>query len=92
MHTKEWDDVAEKVNFNLEMDCPTFQKHVSSTSRILDLGCGYGRNCDVVLFLKNYHTRWSEDATEYKGSSEARYTSYPRVDSELGTEQKGKEK
>lgn len=38
-----WDDVAERVVFNLEISVPDFQSAVPLKSKILDFGCGYGR-------------------------------------------------
>ncbi|MDG1772121.1 MAG: class I SAM-dependent methyltransferase [Oceanicoccus sp.] len=42
MYQDEWNNVAKGVNFNLEIDLHRFSNKVSSESRILDFGCGYG--------------------------------------------------
>ena len=43
MYQDEWNNVAEEVNFNLEIDLHRFSNEVPSEYRILDFGCGYGR-------------------------------------------------
>ncbi len=43
MHQREWDEIADEVNFNLEIDLERFRYKVPPDSRILDFGCGYGR-------------------------------------------------
>ena len=43
MHKNEWNEVAEAVSFNLEIDLHRFSSEVSGENRILDYGCGYGR-------------------------------------------------
>jgi ubiquinone/menaquinone biosynthesis C-methylase UbiE len=43
MHEHEWNKIAEEVNFNLEIDLERFSSEASTSMRILDYGCGYGR-------------------------------------------------
>ncbi|PHR46186.1 MAG: hypothetical protein COA32_11555 [Fluviicola sp.] len=38
-----WDSVANEKTFNHLIDWDFLQKHIESTSKILDFGCGYGR-------------------------------------------------
>ncbi|MGL1933281.1 MAG: class I SAM-dependent methyltransferase [Desulfotalea sp.] len=48
MQIKAWDSVAQKVNFNLEIDLSNFEQLVSFGNAILDYGCGYGRTCEIL--------------------------------------------
>lgn len=48
MQTKAWNLVAEKVEFNLEINISYFKKLVKTTIPILDYGCGYGRTCQIL--------------------------------------------
>ena len=43
MHKHEWNKIAEDVNLNLEIDLERFSSEASTSMRILDYGCGYGR-------------------------------------------------
>lgn len=48
-----WNSVADKKNFTTPFDLEEFSKHVNKTSRILDVGCGYGRILNE-LYKNNY--------------------------------------
>ncbi len=43
MYQQQWNKIAKKVNFNLEINTDIFTEHVPFNARILDFGCGYGR-------------------------------------------------
>ncbi|MCJ8268132.1 MAG: class I SAM-dependent methyltransferase [Psychrosphaera sp.] len=43
MHQIQWNQIAEDVNFNLEIDIARFRNEVSTEQKVLDFGCGYGR-------------------------------------------------
>ena len=43
MHQAEWNQIAELVDFNLEVDLVRFCEEVPSEHNVLDFGCGYGR-------------------------------------------------
>ena len=49
MHQRQWDNIAEDVNFNLKIDLERFLKDVSLDSKVLDFGCGYGRVGKLLL-------------------------------------------
>lgn len=40
-----WDEIAQSVTFNLEIDIAELKKLTKSDTPILEFGCGYGRNC-----------------------------------------------
>ncbi len=46
MQIEAWNSVAQKVNFNLEIDISEFKRIVPRNTTILDYGCGYGRTCE----------------------------------------------
>ncbi|PSW21809.1 class I SAM-dependent methyltransferase [Photobacterium sanctipauli] len=50
-----WDDVAEEVNFNLQIAEKEFIDAVSSKAKILDFGCGYGRITHQLFQLGFYN-------------------------------------
>ncbi len=41
--TEYWNSVAEEKKFTTVLDVPMLSKYVSKNSKILDVGCGYGR-------------------------------------------------
>lgn len=43
MASDDWDEVANQVNFNLEIDRERFCSIVDRQAKVLDFGCGYGR-------------------------------------------------
>ena len=49
MTDNQWNHIADKVNFNLEIDLQRFTKDVSLDSRVLDFGCGYGRISNTLV-------------------------------------------
>ncbi len=51
MQNKTWNSVADKVNFNLEIDTGKFLQLIPKENSILDYGCGYGRTCEVLSSL-----------------------------------------
>lgn len=51
MQIEEWNSVAQKVNFNLEIDVSGFTRIVPKETAILDYGCGYGRICNTLNSL-----------------------------------------
>jgi SAM-dependent methyltransferase len=48
MQEELWNKVSNEVSFNLAVDIVGFESHVEKEARILDLGCGYGRTCDLL--------------------------------------------
>ncbi len=48
-----WNSVSEKKEFT-PLQAEEFSKYVKTDSRILDVGCGYGRTLDE-LYRKGYH-------------------------------------
>lgn len=51
MYQNEWDEVAEHINFNLEVDIDRFRNEVPYEHRVLDFGCGYGRISSILQKL-----------------------------------------
>lgn len=51
MQIEAWNSVAQKVNFNLEIDTSEFKRIVPMDTAILDYGCGYGRTCETLYSL-----------------------------------------
>ncbi len=51
MYQHQWNEIAENVNFNLEIDVEYFRQHVPFNSNVLDFGCGYGRVSKRLLDL-----------------------------------------
>lgn len=51
MQIKAWNSVAQKVNFNLEIDVSELTRIVPKDTAILDYGCGYGRICETLNLL-----------------------------------------
>ncbi len=49
MHHDQWNEIAEEVNFNLEIDIDRFHKNIPFDSKVLDFGCGYGRVSSLLL-------------------------------------------
>ena len=43
-----WDEVADEKEFTTQFQISAFEKHVSRESKILDVGCGYGRTLNEV--------------------------------------------
>ncbi|MDA8651123.1 class I SAM-dependent methyltransferase [Porticoccaceae bacterium] len=43
MYPTEWNQIAEDVDFNLEIDLARFLDDVPTEHKVLDYGCGYGR-------------------------------------------------
>ena len=43
-----WDSVAEKKEFTTPFQREAFSRHVKKESRILDVGCGYGRTLEEL--------------------------------------------
>ena len=48
-----WNSVSEKKEFTTPFQAEAFSKYVKKESRILDVGCGYGRTLDE-LYQKGY--------------------------------------
>lgn len=48
MSKNRWDAAANKVNFNLGIDVDELKKLIPLEARILEYGCGYGRNCSLL--------------------------------------------
>ncbi len=48
-----WNSIAHTTNFTHPLDFEMLGRVVSTESRILDFGCGYGRTCDL-LWQKGY--------------------------------------
>jgi ubiquinone/menaquinone biosynthesis C-methylase UbiE len=48
MQFEAWDKVAPDVNFNLEIDMEKLLSFVPFDAKVLDFGCGYGRNCSTL--------------------------------------------
>jgi len=48
MQIEAWNSVAQKVDFNLEIDTPEFKRIVPRDTTILDYGCGYGRTPEAL--------------------------------------------
>ncbi len=63
MQSEEWNKVANKVNFTLDLDLNQFQKLVHPTSKILDFGCGYGRHTDTLV-QNGYSNVFGIDSSE----------------------------
>ena len=51
MQSEQWDSISNTVNFNLEIETEKFGFLVPKNSKILDFGCGYGRNTDALYSL-----------------------------------------
>ncbi len=49
-----WNSVADKKEFTTPFQAEEFSKYVKRDSRILDVGCGYGRTLDE-LYHNGYH-------------------------------------
>jgi ubiquinone/menaquinone biosynthesis C-methylase UbiE len=49
MHQRQWNNIAEDVNFNLKIDLECFLIDVPLNSKVLDFGCGYGRVSKLLL-------------------------------------------
>jgi ubiquinone/menaquinone biosynthesis C-methylase UbiE len=43
-----WDTVATKVTFNLEIDLDGLRELIKPETSVLDYGCGYGRNSNLL--------------------------------------------
>lgn len=43
-----WNKVAPHIDFNLEIDIKRLQNYITFNSKILDFGCGYGRNSNLL--------------------------------------------
>lgn len=48
-----WNSVSEKKEFTTPFQAEEFSKYVNKESRILDVGCGYGRTLDE-LYRKGF--------------------------------------
>ncbi len=48
MQFKAWNKVAPHIDFNLEIDIEKLLSFVPLDSKVLDFGCGYGRNCNIL--------------------------------------------
>jgi ubiquinone/menaquinone biosynthesis C-methylase UbiE len=48
MQIEAWDSIAEKVDFNLDIDLTEFKNLIPKKTAILDYGCGYGRVCNML--------------------------------------------
>jgi SAM-dependent methyltransferase len=46
-----WDEIANNINFNLEVDYELLADFVSRNHKIADLGCGYGRVVSELVSL-----------------------------------------
>ena len=51
MQNDKWDLVAADIKFNLEINQSRFKEEVSLAAKILDFGCGYGRNTRQLIDL-----------------------------------------
>lgn len=49
-----WNSVSEKKEFTSPIQLENFEKYIKKDSRILDVGCGYGRTLDE-LYRNGYH-------------------------------------
>lgn len=49
--TAYWDRVAEEKNFTLPFNKKKFRDLVNIEGKVLDLGCGYGRICEIMVGL-----------------------------------------
>lgn len=49
MNNTQWDKVAAKVSFTLEVDLVKFASYVEKNAQILDFGCGYGRISNQLI-------------------------------------------
>ena len=63
MYQHEWNEVAEEVDFNLEIDLDRFINEVAAEQRILDYGCGYGR-ISKQLWNSGYHNIVGVDSSQ----------------------------
>ena len=59
--TDYWNSVADSRNFSTAFDEKIFSNYVSKNSKILDVGCGYGRTLNEL-----YHAGYS-DIPFYRG-------------------------
>jgi ubiquinone/menaquinone biosynthesis C-methylase UbiE len=50
-----WDNVAETVDFNLEISTEYFTASVPKNAKVLDFGCGYGRITNQLYELGYHH-------------------------------------
>ena len=48
MQFEAWNKIASGINFNLEIDIKKLLSFIPLDSKILDFGCGYGRNCNLL--------------------------------------------
>jgi ubiquinone/menaquinone biosynthesis C-methylase UbiE len=48
MQFEAWNKVAPHIDFNLEIDIEKLLSFIPSDSKVLDFGCGYGRNCNIL--------------------------------------------
>ena len=51
LQKRDWDAVANDVDFNLEIDVSMIGKLVQKEAVILDYGCGYGRNSEILNLM-----------------------------------------
>jgi ubiquinone/menaquinone biosynthesis C-methylase UbiE len=51
MNIQNWNKSAKDIEFSLEIDDKIFDTHLSKESKILDIGCGYGRISNQIYAL-----------------------------------------
>ncbi len=72
-----WNSVSEKKEFTTPFQVGAFSKYVKRDSRILDVGCGYGRTLDE-LYHNGYHNLIGIDFS--KGMIERGKQQFPYLD------------
>jgi ubiquinone/menaquinone biosynthesis C-methylase UbiE len=55
MSDDKWELVADEIKFNLDVNLLRFNQDVALDAKILDFGCGYGRNSKLLTTLGYQH-------------------------------------
>lgn len=83
MNSKEyWNSVSETKQFTTPFQFEQFERYVHPSSRILDVGCGYGRTLQE-LYLRGYRNLIGMDFSE--GMISRGYSLFPELDLRVKT-------